>query len=138
MAGEFNGTQYIVQVSIDSGTTYNTVEGATAHDDTQTNEDIDITNKDSQWQKLLEGGKKSVSGSISGFINSGTGYVNLRSCARGTNAGDFLMLKLIENSGNYTEGTFKLSSWQQSAPDKQGSTFSCSFTSSGDVTYTVA
>lgn len=138
MAGELCGDDYVVQISTDSGTTYNTIQRCTAHDVTQTTEPVDITNKDSRGQFLIAScGKITVTANISGFINTGTAYVALRDASVGVNAGALVYLKFLEGSGgNDFEGTFVVTSWQQSAPDKQGSTFSCSVTSSGDVVYT--
>lgn len=138
MAGEICGSDYVVQISTDSGTTYNTIQGCTAHDVTQTTEIVDVTDKDSRNQELIAScGKISVSGNISGFINSGTAYISLRDASVGVSAGALVYLKLLEGSGgNDFEGTFVVNSWQQGGPDKQGSTFSCSFTSSGAIAYT--
>ena len=140
MSGEICGSEYVVQISTDSGSTYTTIGGCTAHDVTQNNEDVDISNKDTRAQQLLEGcGKISVSGNISGYISSGAAFVALRSVSVGVNAGNFVHLKFLEGAGgNDFSGTFKISSWQQNAPDKEGATFSCSFTSSGDTPYSEA
>lgn len=137
MAGEVLGEDYVVQISTDSGSTYATINGCTAHDITQTTEIVDVTNKDSRAQTLIpSGGKITVSGSISGFVNSGAAYVALKTAAVGTTAGALVYLKFLdETNTNDFEGTFVIESWQESSPDKQGVTFSCSFTSSGAVPY---
>ena len=140
MAGEICGSEYVVQVSADSGSTYTTIQGCSAHDVTQSTETVEVTNKDSRSQVLIPScGKISLSGTITGFINSGAQYLVLRAASIGIASGGLVYLKFLEaTGGNDFEGTFVVSSWQQSSPDKQGSTFSCSFTSSGDVPYTVA
>lgn len=140
MAGEIAGEDYVVQISTDSGTTYNTIQGCTAHDITQTTDIVDITNKDSRGQVLIPSkGKITVSGNITGYISSGTQYIALRDASTGTSAGALVYLKFLEGSGgNDFEGTFVVTSWQQSSPDKEGATFSCEFTSSGDIVYTKA
>lgn len=144
MAGELEGSDgsggYVVQISSDSGSTYNTIAETTAHDISQTTEAVEITNKGSRSQKLLpSAGKISVSGSISGFINTGTYYLALRAAAIGTSAGSLVYLKFLEGSGgNDFEGTFVITNWQQSSPDKEAATYSCSFVSSGEVAYTIA
>ena len=140
MAGEICGSEYVVQISTDSGSTYTTIAGCTAHDLTQTNEVVDITNKDSRSQALIAScGKITVSGNISGFISSNAAFVSLRTASVGASAGGLVYLKFLEDTGgNDFEGTFVVQSWQQNSPDKEGATFSCAFTSSGDIAYTVA
>jgi len=73
---------------------------------------------------------------VSGFVSSDAGYKILRNQAfSATQSQLFVKMVRIDNEDEYT-GKFHISNFGNDAPDKTGSTFSASFTSSGAVPFT--
>lgn len=131
------GRSFLLQMG--DGTTsetFNTVGGLRSTDVTVNNENVDETTKDSGgWRDLLEGaGVRSVSFSGAGVFKDDTRGKAARTAAIAGTQGNWRVIDT--DTGDYFQGTFEFSNWNQTGEHNGPMEFSGTLESSGAVTFT--
>lgn len=114
-----------------------TVAGIRNVSATINNEPVDITNKDSAgWRNLLEGaGTQSVSISGDGVATDGATYETLKGYAQ---ANSHNTMQVIGPDNDALEGSWMITSFQESSGHNNEIAFSITLESAGTVTFTQA
>jgi len=116
--------------------TYDLVGGLRSKSFSVNSEAIDVTSHDScEWRKILDSaGVRTVSVSGSGVFEDGAIIKALRAAVMNNTNKDCRMI--ISEDGDYIEGAFKVTTFEQSGEYNAESAFSVSLASAGEVSYT--
>lgn len=99
------------------------------------NEQIDITSKTgaTRWRQLITGGIQSLSLTGAGVFDDTTRLKALRDDAIANTVGLF---RLIDANGDYFQGNFQITNWQESGENSGALEMSFTLESAGDITFT--
>jgi len=130
---KYLGNAMLLQVeTTPGGGTYATIGGSSSHSMTLSNEQVDISSKDSnRWKELLAAGDRSLSISMEGFVSDDANFEIFRIAAR-----DDVILNYTLTYGNSDTivGAFHIDSLEVSGARNEGQSFSASLTNSGQPT----
>ena len=129
-----NGVSFILQVSPDGGTTWNTIAGAKKATLTRKTSGIDTTSKDDNGDKSYIAGAREWSVTFDQLWVSGdAGQLNLQSAQ---SAGTTLKAKLQYNgSGNTAIGTCIVTDLAEDFPDNEAVTYTGTLQGSGALAW---
>lgn len=115
-----------------SGGTYATIGGSSSHTMTLNNEQVQVSDKDSnRWGELLAAGDRSLSISMEGFVSDDANFEIFRIAARD----DVILNYTLEYGDSDTiVGAFHIDSLEVSGARNEGQSFSASLTNSGEPT----
>jgi len=130
---KYLGSAMLLQVeTTPGGGTYATIGGSSSHSMTLSNEQVDISSKDSnRWKELLAAGDRSLSISMEGFVSDDANFEIFRIAAR-----DDVILNytLLYGNSDTIVGAFHIDSLEVSGARNEGQSFSASLTNSGEPT----
>ena len=114
------------------GGIYATIGGSSSHTMTINNEQVDVSDKDSdRWKALLAAGDRSISISMEGFVSDNTNFEIFRTAAK-----DDVILNYTLEYGNSDTivGAFHIDSFEVGGARNEGQSFSTTLTNSGAPT----
>ncbi len=111
------------------------VAGFTTNALTINNQVIDVSNKDSRFRQLIEGGVKSLTISGSGVASNDTGFETFKGYAQAASSN---ALAMGSEDGDTVEASFIITSFSITGSHTEGQTFDFTAESVGTVTYTNA
>lgn len=127
-----NALLLAVESSPGSGT-YNTVGGSSSHTMTLNNEQVDVSDKDSnRWKELLAAGDRSLAISMEGFISDDANFALVEAAAIADN---IINYRLSYGNSKTVTGAFHIDSFEISGARNDGQSFSLSFSNSGEPTF---
>lgn len=130
---KYLGSAMLLQVeTTPGGGTYATIGGSSSHSMTLSNEQVDISSKDSnRWKELLAAGDRSLSISMEGFVSDDANFEIFRIAAR-----DDVILNytLLYGNSDTIVGAFHIDSLEVNGARNEGQSFSASLTNSGEPT----
>lgn len=136
---KFTGQDFRIKIRVSTGPdVYTAIAGFRSDSMTLNNEAIDVTDKDGTlWKELLEGaGVQSMSLKGSGIVSDAAIFkTTLMGAAVGKT---FVKLKLESGLGDVFVGDFLITSLERGGEYNKEETFSCSFDSAGEISYTAA
>lgn len=114
------------------GGTYATIGGSSSHSMTLNNEQVDVSDKDSnRWKELLSAGDRSMAISMEGFVSDDANFEIFRVAARD----DVILNYTLEYGDSDTVvGAFHIDSLEVSGARNEGQSFSTTLTNSGEPT----
>ena len=112
---------------------YNDIGGSSSHTFTINNEQVDVSDKDSdRWKELLAAGDRSLAISMEGFVSDDANFALVETAAE-----DDVILNYRLSYGNSktVTGAFHIDSCEVSGARNDGQSFSLSFSNSGAPTF---
>jgi len=121
-----------VESSPSSGT-YNTIGGSSSHSMSINNEQVDVSDKDSnRWKELLAAGDRSLALSMEGFISDDANYALVETAYE---TDTILNFQLAYGNSKTVTGAFHIDSAELNGARNDGQGFSMSLTNSGEPTF---
>ena len=121
-----------VESSPASGT-YNTIGGSSSHSMTLNNEQVDVSDKDSnRWKELLAAGDRSLAISIEGFVSDDANFALVETAAINDT---IINYRLAYGNSKTVTGAFHIDSFEGSGARNEGQSFSMSLTNSGEPVF---
>jgi len=122
----------LVESSPSSGT-YNVIGGSSEHTMTLNNEQVDVSDKDSnRWKELLAAGDRSLSISINGFISDDANFALMEAAAE---SDTIINYRMAYGNSKTVTGAFHIDSWELSGSRNGGQSFSATLSNSGQPTF---
>ena len=113
--------------------TYGTIGGSSSHTLSITNEQVDVSDKDSsRWKELLAAGDRSVTISMSGFVSDNANFDLLEDAVVSDTITAF---QIIYGNNKTITGNFHVDSLEYTGERNTGQAFSCTLTNSGTPTF---
>jgi len=113
--------------------TYGTIGGSSSHTLSITNEQVDVSDKDSsRWKELLAAGDRSVTITMSGFVSDNANFALLEDAVEADTITDF---QIIYGNSKTVTGKFHIDSLEYTGERNAGQAFSCTLTNSGTPTF---
>ena len=113
--------------------TYTKIGGSSEHTMTLNNEQVDVSDKDSnRWKELLAAGDRSLTISMTGFISDNTQFAAFETAAL---ADTILNYQLDYGNSKTATGAFHIDSFEVSGARNNGQSFSATFSNSGEITF---
>jgi TP901-1 family phage major tail protein len=131
---KFLGNALLLKIaSTSGGSSYGTIGGSSEHSFNLNNEQVDVSDKDSnRWKELLAAGDRSLSISMSGFISDDSNYVLLESAYENDTIWN---MQLAYGDSKTITGAFHIDSFEVSGARNDGQSFSATITNSGEPTF---
>ncbi|MDZ7824504.1 MAG: phage major tail protein, TP901-1 family [Ahrensia sp.] len=131
------GRSVLVRVDLTGAGLFTTIGGAQTKSLTINNEQVDVTNSDSnQWRELLAGaGVRSISISLKGVFDDDAAANKVLEYSMNGTIREFQFF--VPSMGTF-EGMFQTVSFELSGEYKGEVQYSCSFESAGPITLTVS
>ena len=131
---KYLGNALLLSVESSPGsTTYNVIGGSSSHSMTLNNEQVDVSDKDSnRWKELLAAGDRSLAISIEGFISDDANFAIVETAAI---ADTIINFRLAYGNSKTVTGAFHIDSFEISGARNEGQSFSMSLTNSGEPTF---
>jgi len=121
-----------VESSPSSGT-YNTIGGSSSHSMSINNEQVDVSDKDSnRWKELLAAGDRSLALSMEGFVSDDANYALVETAYE---TDTILNFQLAYGNSKTVTGAFHIDSAELNGARNDGQGFSMSLTNSGEPTF---
>lgn len=116
-----------------SGSSYGTIGGSSEHSWSLSNEQVDISSKDSnRWSELLAAGNRSLTISMSGFVSDDANYVLFE----GAYENDTIWnMQIAYGDSKTVTGAFHIDSFELSGARNDGQSFSATITNSGEPVF---
>ena len=112
--------------------TFGAIGGSSTHTLTFNNEQIDVSDKDSnRWKELLAAGDRSVTISMEGFVSDNTNFALIEAAVE---SDTILKYQLDWGDSRQIEGDFHIDSFEVSGARNEAQSFSATFTNSGEPT----
>lgn len=116
-----------IEMTPDSGT-YTIIGGASEHTLTYNNEQVDVSDKDSnRWKELLSAGDRTVSISFNGFISDNSAYAVLETAVLNDTV---IRYQFDYGDSKIISGFFHIDSDEKAGARNTAQSFSVTFTSS--------
>lgn len=114
------------------GGTYATIGGSSSHTMTLNNEQVDVSDKDSnRWKELLSAGDRSMNISMSGFVSDDANFELMRTAWI---EDTIINYTLAYGNSDSVVGAFHIDSLEISGERNSGQSFSATLTNSGEPT----
>jgi len=127
-----NALLLAIESSPSSGT-YNSIGGSSDHTMSINNEQVDVSDKDSnRWKELLAAGDRSLSISINGFISDDANFALMEAAVE---TDTILNYRLSYGNSKTVTGAFHIDSWEVSGARNDGQSFSATLSNSGAPTF---
>lgn len=128
------GKDFLIQKDNGAGG-FETVGGQRTATLTVNNEQIDLTNKTgaTRWRQLITGGVQTMSLSGAGIFDDTTRLKALRTDALANTVDAY---RIIDAYGDYFQGDFQITSWEESGENTTELTCTFSLENAGDITFT--
>ena len=122
-----------VETAPSSGT-FGTIGGSSSHTVTFNNEQIDVSDKDSnRWKELLAAGDRSVTISMEGFVSDNANFALIEAAVE---TDTILNYQFDWGNSKQIEGSFHIDSFEVSGARNEAQSFSTTLTNSGEPTIT--
>ena len=114
--------------------TYTTIAGASEHTMTINNEQIDVSDKDSnRWKSLLAAGARTLTISMNGFVSDDTEFELMRVAVRDDT---ILNYQLTYGNSDTVTGAFHIDSFEVTGAYNGAQSFTATLSNSGEPTLT--
>ena len=131
----YPGNDLVLKVATSAGSSaYTTIGLMTEHSVTISNENVDITNKDSsRWGSSAPYGKREVTISGSGIVSDNSAFAQLETVVQ--TSGTNLVYQVAYGISKTMTGSFIVNSLDYSGGAQTAQTFSVSLVSDGTITF---
>ena len=132
--GKFLGNAMLLKIAPTfDGATYDTIGGSTEHTMTISNEQIDVSTKDTnRWKELLAAGDRSLVITMNGFASDDANYALLEGAVEADTIWNF---QFAYGDGKTITGAFHVNTMETSGARNTAQSFSYTFTNSGEPTF---
>lgn len=128
-----NALSLAIEDSPSSGT-YTVIAGASEHTMTINNEQIDVSDKDSnRWKSLLAAGARTLTISMNGFVSDDVEFELMRVAARDD---VILNYRLTYGNSDTVTGAFHIDSFEVTGAYNNAQSFTATLSNSGEPTLT--
>ena len=128
-----NALKLAIEDTPGSGT-YTDIGGSSEHTMTINNEQIDVSDKDSnRWKSLLAAGARTLTVSMNGFVSDNAQFEAFRVAARDD---VILNYKLTYGNGDTVTGAFHIDSFEASGAYNAAQSFTATLSNAGEPTLT--
>lgn len=131
---KYLGNALILKIaSTATGSSYGTIGGSSEHTLTINNEQVDVSDKDSnRWKELLAAGDRTASISMTGFISDDANYALLEGAVENDTIWNF---QLLYGNSKTVTGAFHIDSAEYAGARNDGQSFSVTLVNSGEPTF---
>lgn len=128
-----NALKLAIEDTPGSGT-YTDIGASSEHTMTINNEQVDVSDKDSnRWKSMLSAGARSLAVSINGFVSDNAQFEQMRVAARDD---VILNYQLTYGNGDTVTGAFHIDSFEVGGAYNAAQSFTASLSNSGEPTLT--
>ena len=131
------GSQLLLQVENPNNPgTFQTIARLRTNSETDTSEQIDVTNKDAMpWKQLIPGGVQSIELPAQGVFSDAVTVARIKQYAQTNTFANYI---LIDGLGNSVKCLMQITSFEKAGPYNKEQTYSIKLMSAGTPTFTNA